>query len=204
MAHRRMFSLQVINTDEFIELPISSQALYFHLGMRADDDGFVDNPRSILRMIGASADDMKILIEKNFIIKFDSGVIVIRHWRIGNYIPKDRHKPTIYINEMSKISADSSGIYNKISEDCQHVYNMDTECIQDVYKMDTQVRLGKDRLGKDSIGEDNSCGGGDFSLSFCARDRKNRGTAAKHTKDTRNAVCFYCERISEQGNIKYH
>lgn len=172
MAQRRMFSLQVVNTDEFMEMPISSQALYFHLGMRADDDGFIDNSRSILRLIGASADDLRILIEKNFIIKFDSNIIVIRHWRLSNYIKKDRYRPTTHTEEISKITVDSGGIYN-INDKCnKHVSKMDTEWNRSGTGMDTQVRLGKDR-DRVSVGEDNSCGGGDSSLSFYAREGKD-------------------------------
>lgn len=140
MADRRMFSKTIIDSDTFLDMPLSAQALYFHLSMRADDDGFINNPKKIQRMIGASDDDCRLLIMKQLIIAFDSGVIVIRHWRLHNYIQKDRYKPTLYQNEKSTLELDESKVY--------------TKCIQDVSNMDTQVRLGKVRLGKVKESED--------------------------------------------------
>ena len=96
MARRRMFSLDVIDTDSFLDLPASSQSLYFHLGMRADDDGFVSSPKRITAMVCASSDDLKLLVAKGFVIPFESGVCVIRDWRSNNYIQRDRYTPTIY------------------------------------------------------------------------------------------------------------
>ena len=90
-----MFSSQIVSADEFLEMPLTSQALYFHLGMSADDDGFV-SPRKVLRMTGAGEDDLKILLAKNFVIRFQSGVIVITHWKQNNYLRNDRYTPTIY------------------------------------------------------------------------------------------------------------
>ena len=139
MAERRMFSKLITNSDSFLEMPSSSQNLYFHLNMNADDDGFVDKVKSIMRMIGAKDDDLRVLIAKSFIIPFDTGIVVIRHWRINNYIQKDRYKETIYSDEKESLSIDKSGLY--------------TKCIQDVYKMDTQVRLGKDSIDKVNIEE---------------------------------------------------
>lgn len=103
MAERRMFSKRIIDTDLFMDMPMSSQALYFHMGVRADDDGFVANPKKIARMIGASEDDLKILIAKGFVIGFPSGVMVITHWKVHNYIQKDRYKPTIFQEEKRKL-----------------------------------------------------------------------------------------------------
>lgn len=94
MAQRRMFSPKVIDTDEFMEMPDSAQNLYFHMGMRADDDGFLSNPKRIMKMLGSAEDNLKILIAKRFIIPFESGVIVIRHWRIHNLIRSDRYTET--------------------------------------------------------------------------------------------------------------
>ena len=140
MAQRRMISLSVIDTDMFLEMPITSRLLYYELCMRADDDGFVSSPKKILKFIGASEDDLKVLIAKNFVILFESGVIVIRHWRIHNVIQRDRYKETIYTEEKAKLVQDSN-----------LVYNMETKCIQNGNKMETQVRLGKDSIGKDNI-----------------------------------------------------
>lgn len=137
-----MFAKTIIDSDAFLDMPLSTQALYFHLSMRADDDGFVNNPKKIMRMTGSSQNEMEILLAKKFLIGFESGVVVIKHWKIHNYIQKDRYKPTVYTEEKALLTVKG----NK-------GYSLDTECIQDVYSSDTQVRLGKDsiELGKDSI-----------------------------------------------------
>lgn len=137
MAERRMFSKTIIDSDAFLDMPLSTQALYFHLSMRADDDGFVNNAKKIQRMLGCNDDDLRVLLSKNFVIPFEEGVCVIKHWKIHNYIQKDRYKPTVYAELKEKLSIKNND-----------VYSMDTKCIQDVYKMDTQVRLGKVRLAK--------------------------------------------------------
>lgn len=111
MAEKRMFSNKVIGSDAFLEMPDSTQNLYFHLSMYADDDGFVDKPKSIMRMTGKKEDDLKLLIAKSFIIPFDTGVIVIRHWRLNNYLRKDRYNETKYIEEKSKLSILPNGEY---------------------------------------------------------------------------------------------
>lgn len=138
MAQRRMFSLEVVDTDAFLDLPASSQSLYFHLGMRADDDGFVSSPKRITAMVNCSGDDLKLLIAKRFVIPFESGVCVIKDWKINNYIQKDRYHQTRYLAEKQHLTVEDSGSY---------LY-MDTPCIQNVSKSDTQVRLGKDRIDK--------------------------------------------------------
>lgn len=151
MAERRMFSKSVIDSDAFSDMPLTTQALYFHLGMRADDDGFVNSPKKIQRSIGATADDMKLLIAKGFIIPFDSGVIVITHWKVHNYIRKDRYRPTRHFHEMSQLATDESREYFLPS-----VSQVDTNGIPGDNQTDTQVRLGKVRLGKDRL-EENIC-----------------------------------------------
>lgn len=130
MAQKRMFSNSVIGSDDFIEMPDSSQLLYFYLSMQADDDGFVDNWKSIMRMTGKKEDDLKILVAKSFVIPFDTGVIVIRHWRLNNYIQKDRYKETIHKKEKSLLKMDKN-----------NVYDLYTECIR---------RLDKVRLDIDN------------------------------------------------------
>ena len=143
MAERRMFAKTIVLSDAFLDMPLSARCLYFTLGMLADDDGFVNSPKSIMRQAGASTDDLNLLMAKRFILAFDSGVIVIKHWRIHNYIQKDRYKESKYMEEKATLMIDQNGAY--------------TECIQDVSTLDTQVRLGKDRdrieLGEDSIEE---------------------------------------------------
>lgn len=136
MAERRMFAKTIVFSDAFIDMPFSARSLYFALGMIADDDGFVNNPKSVARQIEASSEDLDLLIEKRFVLAFDSGVIAIKHWKIHNYIPKDRYKETKYIEEKSALMLDEKGVY--------------TECIQDVYKTYTQDRLGEDRIGEDN------------------------------------------------------
>ena len=113
MAERRMFAKNVIDSDLFLDMPLSTQALYFHLAMRADDDGFVNNPNKIMRMIGAESDSLKLLAAKKFIIPFESGVVVIRHWKIHNYIKKDRYQATPYVDEMAQLT-DENGVYTKM------------------------------------------------------------------------------------------
>lgn len=137
MAQRRMFSKQITESDAFMDMPLSAQALYFHLGMSADDDGFVNAPKRVQRVIGANDDDLKLLIAKNFLIAFDSGVVVVKHWKINNYIPKDRYTPTVYEEEKATLFEKPNRAY--------------TLCIQDVYKLDTQTRTGKNRLDQNSI-----------------------------------------------------
>jgi len=140
MAERRMFAKTIIDSDAFIDMPLSTQALYFHLAMRADDDGFINNPKKIQRMVGASDDDLKLLAMKRYILPFESGVVVIKHWRIHNYIQRDRYKPTVYTEEKSSLTVKENGAY--------------TECIQDVYNMEAQDRLELE-IGKNSIEKEN-------------------------------------------------
>ena len=142
MAERRMFSKSIIDSDLFLDMPASTQLLYFHFGMRADDDGFVGQPRSIMRLCCAMDDDFKLLVAKGFIIPFESGVIVITHWKRHNNIQKDRYKPTMYANEKAQLEVKNNS-----------VYTLDTNCIHTVSSLDTQVRLGKVSIGKDSLGE---------------------------------------------------
>ena len=130
MAERRMFAKTIVTSDAFLDMPLSARCLYFTLGMLADDDGFVNNPKSIMRQVGACTDDLNLLIVKQFILAFESGVIVIKHWRIHNYLQKDRYKETKYLDEKSALALDENGAY--------------TECIQDVYNSDTQVSIGED------------------------------------------------------------
>ena len=145
MAERRMFSKRIIDSDAFLDMPLSTQALYFHLSMRADDDGFVSNPRRIRTMVGASEDDLKLLIAKRFLLTFESGVVVIKHWRIHNYINPDRYTPTTYVEEKATLALDDKKAYTECLHDVVH------DVVQSGDKMCTQVRLGKviDRKGKD-------------------------------------------------------
>lgn len=139
MADRRMFSKTITDTDAFLDMPHSTQVLYFHLALHADDDGFVGNPKRIQKMVNANDDDAKLLILKRFILAFDSGVIVIKHWKIHNYIQSDRYKGTTYLEEKSQLVLDDKKAY----KEC-----LDTDRIPNGYNSDTQVSIGK---SKDSI-----------------------------------------------------
>lgn len=123
MAQRRMFSLAVTDTDAFQDMPTSSQALYFHLGMHGDDDGFVGSPKKIARAAGCNADDIKLLITKGFIIPFESGVVVIRDWRVNNTLKNDRYHETLYQAEKALLSVNKAGAYELGK-------NMETTCFQ--------------------------------------------------------------------------
>jgi hypothetical protein len=143
MAERRMFAKTIIDSDAFIDMPVTARLLYYDLAMRADDDGFVNSPKKIMRMIGASQDDLSILILRKFIIPFENGVVVIKHWRIHNYIRKDMYHETKYKEEKALLTTDENNAYTL------SVTNPLQVCDETVTNPSTQVRLGKDRLGKD-------------------------------------------------------
>ena len=171
MAERRMFAKTIIDSDAFLDMPSSAQALYFHLSMRADDDGFINSPKKIQRMVGGADDDLKLLIAKRFIIPFDSGIVVIKHWKIHNYIQNDRYRPTVYQEEKAMLEVKDNKAYSLATAPS-------TPCIQPVSNVDAQVRLGKDSQDKDSLGED-------------------KGRAKRFTPPTLEEVEDYC---LERGN----
>ncbi len=170
MAQRRMFSLKVVDTDAFMDMPLSAQALYFHLGMRADDDGFVSNARRVQKLVGAADDDLKILLMKRFLLPFNSGVVVIKHWRINNYVKGDRYTPTLYQEEKSTLFVKGNGVYTDhpiapppeakagklppSSPADADLKNLEPECLQNGSKMETQVRVGQESIGQVSLGEE--------------------------------------------------
>ena len=135
MANRRMFSKEVVDTDLFLDMPGSARLLYYDMGMHADDDGFLQNVQKVVRSTGASRDDLRLLVAKGFVIPFDSGVVVIRHWRINNQIRADRHKNTQCTAEKADLTITSDGIYERLPVGCQTGNHLAT-----------QVRLGKYRL----------------------------------------------------------
>ena len=147
MAERRMMAKSIIKSDQFLDMPSTTQNLYFHMLLDADDDGFINSPKSLMRVIGAKDDDMKLLIAKQFIIPFDTGVIVIKHWKIHNYIRKDRYNPNEQLlNEREQLRLND-----------KNEYEVTTNCMQSVNRMTTtgipMVTTGKDRIGKDRIGK---------------------------------------------------
>ena len=183
MAERRMFAKTIIDSDAFLDMPVTARLLYYDLAMRADDDGFVNSPKKIMRMIGASQDDLAILCARKFLIPFDNGVVVIKHWRIHNYIQTDRYKPTAYQEEMAQIEVLENKSYRLKS-------GMDTTCIQNASNLETQVRLGKDRIGKDSI------------------ESSAKGTSRAFKPPTYEEVKAYCDErnngIDPQHFIDYY
>ena len=138
MAERRMFAKSIVLSDAFLDMPLSARCLYFTLGMFADDDGFVGSPKGIMRQCGASQDDMKILLEKRFVLAFDSGVVVIKHWRINNYLRNDRYQSTTYLEEKETLTFDEKNAYTEKERE----YGIPSMGIPSI---------GKDSIGKDSI-----------------------------------------------------
>ena len=138
MAERRMFAKTIIDSDAFIDMPVTARLLYYDLSMRADDDGFVNSPKKIMRMIGASQDDLSILILRKFILPFDNGIVVIKHWRIHNYIRKDTYNETPYSEQKALLEFDENKAYR-------------FKDLTSVDEPSTQVRLGKDSIDKNSI-----------------------------------------------------
>lgn len=154
MAERRMFTQKIVDSDAFLDMPLTAQALYFHLNMRADDDGFVNNPKKIQRMIGAAEDDLKLLIAKRFLLAFENGVVVIKHWRMHNLLRKDRYNPTQYQEQMEQLLLKDNGSYTENIE-MPMIQEPDNQLATtwqpDGNQMATQDRIGKDRIGKDRI-----------------------------------------------------
>ena len=139
MANRRMFSKDVVETDKFLNMPLTSQALYFHLGMEADDDGSVASPKKVQRSVGGSDEDLETLVSNGFIIRFESGIVVLVHWKQNNYIQADRYRKTVHKEEAALLQNDN------------YVYSLVPTCIHPVSSLDPQDSIGKDRVGKDSI-----------------------------------------------------
>ena len=182
MAERRMFAKSIVLSDAFLDMPLSARCLYFTLGMLADDDGFVGSPKGIMRQCGASQDDMLVLLQKRFILAFESGVIVIKHWRMNNYLQSDRHKTTTYLEELETLEIDSKGAYTERKN------VMYTDCIQNVY-------TGKDSIDKISIEKDSI-----DKISIKRKDESKDSSKRESTKfvpPTVDEVKAYC---IERGN----
>ena len=148
MAERRMFAKTIIDSDAFLDMPMSARLLYYDLSMRADDDGFINSPKKIMRMIGATQDDLSILAARKFIIPFDNGIVVIKHWYIHNYIRKDTYNETPYKEQRDLLEFDENKSY-RLRSDLNEVRQLSVD------EPSTQVRLGKDSIGKDSIDQVN-------------------------------------------------
>ena len=176
MADRRMFSLSVVDTDKFLEMPATTQLLYFHLGMRADDDGFVSSPKRIAKTIGSNEDDLKLLIAKSYLIPFDNGVVVISDWNVNNWIRPDRKHNTRFLQEKSLLEL-KNDIY-VLSDELQSYDNhMTTEC-------HAEDRLSKDRLSK-------------------VKEREEReNTGYQQIADLYNDICKSFPRLSKLSDSR--
>lgn len=174
MAERRMFAKTIVTSDDFLDMPLSARCLYFTFGMFADDDGFVNNPKALMRQIGASHDDINILLLKRYIIPFESGVIVIRHWLVHNYIRKDTYNETACIEEKNLLELDGKNTYRLRSVDGS---------------------LTQDRIGKDSIGK--------VSIDNKEESSVSDDTALKRfVKPTVEEVRVYCEERGNNINAE--
>ncbi len=157
MATKRMFNIKIVDSDAFLDMPLSTQCLYFHLNMRADDDGFVGNPKKIQRLVGASEDDLRLLIAKKFILTFENGVIVIKHWRMHNTLQNDRYQQTTYTDELKQLAIKDNKSYsldktkeyyiksdnaNKLITKCKQIVSTD---------IDKDIDIDKDNNNIDDI-----------------------------------------------------
>jgi hypothetical protein len=143
MANKRMFSKEIVGSDAFQDMPASSQLLYFHLGMEADDDGFIGNPKKIARSIGVAEDDMKILVAKRFVLLFDSGVLVIKHHRINNNWDKYNCKRTMYLEELSQLYIKENKAYTK--DKTQGIPVQSENSLKTVFRIE-ENRIDKKRI----------------------------------------------------------
>ena len=181
MANRRMFSLDVVDTDKFLEMPVTSQALYFHMGMRADDDGFLANPKKIMRLANCTADDLKVLLSKGYILPLDDGILVIRHWKQNNYIQSDRYKKTIYTEQMAMLT-ENNGVYEMYT-DSQH-----------------SVSTGKDSIEKNNI----SCSPDDEREPEKAKKPAAKTSAEQDMQDFEKIYAIYPKKCGRARAFQYY
>lgn len=182
MAQKRMFSLQVVDTDKFMDMPTSTQALYFHLGMHGDDDGFVASPRKIARAAGCNDDDIRLLAAKGLIIPFDSGVVVITDWRINNTLQNDRYHETVYREEKALLKLEKSGKYSADS-------TLYPSCIQNGSIMESEPNLTKPNLTKPSVTKQNKTSEMEESrCCFTGNPQKNQSFVPPTVEEVR-AYC---------------
>ena len=207
-----MFAKSIIDTDAFLELPLSTQALYFHLSMRADDEGFVSKPKSVQRLIRASDDDFKLLIAKRYILIFDTGVIVIKHWKIHNYIRGDRLQKTNYRDEREKLVLQSNGAYTEADGDktvpIQSLKTLvNTECQSSDSQMSgrcqADVSIGKDSIGKDSIDKDKDILSGNPDIESVKEiiDYLNSAIGTRYTTRSKSTNAKIKARLKEGHTI---
>lgn len=213
MARKRMFDIEIVDTDLFLEMPQSTQNLYFHLGMRADDDGFVSNPKKIIRTIGANNDDLKILITKKFIIPFESGVIVIRHWKINNYLRKDRYTETLYKEEKRLLTEDENGVYNiGIPNNNQKLTDGTHSKEEKRKEKNSKDKNNKEQLESDSccngFQENDSCMNGFQKVSKFYEENINLLTPytskvlEDYTKELGSELVIYAMQLAVEANVR--
>lgn len=196
MAERRMFTQKIIDSDAFLDMPLTTQALYFHLNMRADDDGFINNPKKICRMIGASEDDLKLLIAKRFVLAFEKGVIVIKHWRMHNLIRKDRYSPTQYEDEFMSLDIKDNGSYTEKMPQIQGIEEYGNQMATSWQPVGNQMAT-QDRLGKDSIGEVS------LGKSSIVKDSIGEKEEVKEEKNSTTNTCKQVAALFNQICVSY-
>lgn len=219
MAERRMFAKTIVESDAFLDMPLSAQSLYIHLGMNADDWGFVNNPRSIRRMCGASEDDLRLLIAKKFILTFDSGAAVIKSWWVNNYVRSDRRHATRYPDELATLYIDENKSYTTrdtgLPADMfkpvakmdtlgsQLVDKLETPGCQLVDKVDTEVRLGKVRLGESTSNSSRvDTQPNPKGFGACAPEQPKKRRAKKFVKPSIPEVAEYAEGFIKSRNLR--
>ena len=198
MAERRMFAKSIVLSDAFLDMPLSARCLYFTLGMLADDDGFVGNPKSIMRQCGASQDDMLVLLQKRYILGFDSGVIVIKHWRMNNYLRNDRYHTTTYLEEKENLIIDQRGAYtekDKIKAIEDVGIPTDNQVVDKRY---TEVRLGKDSIDNNNILSEKNSGN---ATSREIIDYLNAILGTRYTTKNKNIMSMINARLAEGHTV---
>lgn len=206
MGNRRMFSKKITDTDRFLDMPASAQNLYFHLNMHADDDGFLGNAKTIKRMVGASDDDLKLLVTKQFLIPFDDGVVVIKDWRIHNYIRSDRYRSTIYTDHKNSLRINENQQYELVSEQPKEVGMTDgiPSGNQNGYQMDTQVKLSQVKSGEVKLSQA-KLSKGKLSKGKLSKTRQDKTSKDQPEADSvpPEAVKEVIDYLNQKAGTKY-
>ena len=204
MAEKRMFAKTIVLSDAFLDMPMSARCLYFTLGMLADDDGFVSSPKGIMRQCGASVDDLNILIAKRYVLTFDSGIIVIKHWRINNYLRQDRYTPTTYVEEKDSLTLDAKGAYIESAENRPGIpVGIPPGIPREEKSREEEVRKDKDRLDQErevgTLSDESVCRPEDVRRVFDAWQSLGIQKLRKIPDSTTNAGKMLRARIKDYG-----
>lgn len=204
MAEKRMFAKTIVLSDAFLDMPMSARCLYFTLGMLADDDGFVSSPKGIMRQCGASVDDLNILIAKRYVLTFDSGIIVIKHWRINNYLRQDRYTPTTYVEEKDSLTLDAKGAYIESKENQSGIpVGIPPGIPREDKSREEEVREDKDRLDQErevgTLSDESVCRPEDVRRVFDAWQSLGIQKLRKIPDSTTNAGKMLRARIKDYG-----